>query len=52
MRDKHQEIQEAFKEFMKKNARKGGLAVKKKYGRDYYSKIGKKAALARWGKKK
>lgn len=32
--------------------KKGGATTKKKYGKKYYKKIGKKAAKVRWGKEK
>lgn len=37
---------------LRKIARKGGLAIKKKYGKDYFKKIGSKGGKAKWANKK
>lgn len=36
---------------LKEFAKMGGEAIKKKYGTEYYKKIGKSGAKARWSKK-
>lgn len=42
---------EAVREHLRRAGRKGGQTMKKR-GREYYQKIGRKGARARWGNKK
>lgn len=43
---------EKLKELTSLFGKRGGMATKKKYGPEYYKKIGTYAAQVRWGKKK
>lgn len=36
----------------KKGGKKGGAATKKRYGKKFYSEIGKKGMAKRWNKKR
>ena len=39
------------RKLFQESGRKGGNQTKKNLGKDHYSKIGKKGAIKRWGKK-
>ena len=43
---------EAEKERLRAIAKKGGLALKKKYGNEYLKELGRRGGMAKWHKNK